>query len=249
MKHYLPILSAFVILFSSCSKEDDLFEDIITEVPTLCVKRTVDYSSEWNVNTKISEYNYNGTQLLDWTYTRISDNSTTVSTYTNTYTGNNITSMLVCEPNGTTLYDFEYDNLDRVTKQFKDDTLEFTYTYTGYIVEKHDTSGTLIEEHTYDSGYNLILIKTKLATDSSWTSIYENTHDNKNMPFKNVDSWYPLSGYRYVSPNNTTSITNILPVGNNMSMNISYGINDFPTYIETTYSDGRSKSETLEYNN
>ena len=119
----------------------------------------------------------------------------------------------------------------------------------GYIVEKHDTSGTLIEEHTYDSGYNLILIKRKLATDSSWTSIYENTHDNKNMPFKNVDSWYPLSGYRYVSPNNTTSITNILPVGNNMSMDISYGINDFPTYIETTYSDGRSKSETLEYNN
>jgi len=65
------------------------------------------------------------------------------------------------------------------------------------------------------------------------------------MPFKNVESWYPLSSFRYLGHNNITKVewgTGI------MNMNISYDANNFPEYIQTTYSDGKSKSEILEYN-
>jgi|TARA_B110000879_G_C10982573_1_gene435987 hypothetical protein len=255
MKHYLPILSALVILFSSCSKEDDLFEDPIIEVPTLCVKRTVDYSSEWSVDTKIYDYNYEGTKLIDWTYTSIRDNETSTVTYTNLYQNDVITGMIVANDNSTDYYEFERDLNNRVTKQIKNGSEEFTWIYSGLVVAKFNDSGDLIEEQTYDGDYNLIKNKYKDGSDTTWTSIYENTHDNKNMPFMNVHSWYPLSPYRYVSPNNTTSITTILsnssfnPPGSVMSMDISYGIDDFPTSIYTTYSDGKWKSETLEYNN
>ena len=257
MKNYLFIITALIISlsFSSCSKEDDLIiEESLTQ---LCTKRTVDYSSEWGVNTKIYDYNYNGTRLLDWTLTRIDNNDTLTTTYTNIYTGDNITSMIVDYSHGqwpTIYYDFEYDTQGRVTKRFNDNSLEFTYIYIGYVVETYDTNNILVREQTYDANGNSLLSKSKQATDSSWTSIYENTHDNKNMPFMNVDSWYPLSGYRYISPNNTTSNTVLfststsIPTGSTINMNISYDANDFPTYIATSYSDGKSKSEILEYN-
>ena len=247
------------ILFTSCSKEDDL---IILEEPTpqLCVKRTVNYSSEWNVNTKIYNYNYDGSRLLDWTETRIDDNGTSTRTYTNMYTGDNITNMIVSYSfsDSTTLeiyYDFEYDSLGRLTKSFLDGSLEFTYIYTGYVVETYDSNNIIRVEQTYDSDYNVIGWKSKQAPDSNWTRIVEVEHDDKNMPFKNVSTWYPLSGYRYISPNNTTSISyiystsNFTPTGTTINMNISYDMNDFPEYIETIYSDGKSKSEILEYNN
>ncbi len=245
------------ILFTSCSKEDDIFIDDETSVPTLCVKRTVNYSSEWSVDTKIYDYNYDGTRLLDWKLTRINNNDTTTETLTNIYTGDNITSMIVDNSynNSTIYYDFEYDTQGRVTKQFKDNSLEFTYTYIGYVVEKYDADNILVGEDTYDANGNSLSGKSKQATDSTWTFISENTHDNKNMPFMNVDSWYPLSGYRYISPNNTTSNTVLFsgyasnPTGSTINMSISYDANDFPTYITTSYSDGKSKSETLEYNN
>ena len=245
MKNYLFIITALIISlsFSSCSKEDDLIiEESLTQ---LCTKRTVDYSSEWSVNTNIYDYNYNGTRLLDWTLTRIDNNSTTTTTYTNSYTGDNITSMLVVGSNGTTIYDFEYDNLGRVIKQFQNDSLEFTYIYIGYVVEKYNSDTVLIGEQTYDYNNNLILNKSKQPTDSIWTQVLNYEIDNFNMPFKNVESWYPLSSFRYLGHNNITKVewgTGI------MNMNISYDANNFPEYIQTTYSDGKSKSEILEYN-
>tara|TARA_B110000259_G_scaffold122294_1_gene138704 strand:+ start:5204 stop:5974 length:771 start_codon:yes stop_codon:yes gene_type:complete len=234
------------ILFTSCSKEDDIFIDDETSVPTLCVKRTVNYSSEWSVDTKIYDYNYDGTRLLDLTETRINNNDTTTTTYTNIYIGDNITSMIVDNSynNSTIYYDFEYDTQGRVTKQFKDNSLEFTYTYIGYVVEKYDADTILVEEQTYDAKNNNTQVKYMYG--STWETLNV-THDNKNMPFKNVDSWYPLSGYRYISSNNTIQFN--YSSGNSTTMSISYDANDFPTYITTSYSDGKSKSETLEYNN
>ena len=251
MKNYLFIITALIISlsFSSCSKEDDLIiEESLTQ---LCTKRTVDFYGFNGVDRKIYDYNYDGTRLLDWKFTRIKDNDTITETYRNIYTGDNITSMIVSESNGITIYDFEYDNLGRVIKQFQNSSLEFTYIYIGYVVKKYNSDTVLIEEQTYDYNNNLILNK---YLDSTWTRIYENTHDNKNMPFMNVDSWYPLSPFRYLGPNNTTSITVLfststgIPTGSTINMNISYDANDFPTYIATSYSDGTSKSEILEYN-
>ena len=242
MKHYLLILSTFIILFSSCSKEDDILIDDETSVPTLCVKRTVDYYGFNGVDTKIYDYNYDGTRLLDWKFTRIKDNDTTITTYTNVYTGDNITSMIVDNSynNSTIYYDFEYDTQGRVTKQFKDNSLEFTYIYIGYYVEKYDADTILVEEQTYDANGNNT--QNKYMYGSTWETLNV-THDNKNMPFKNVDSWYPLSGYRYISSNNTIQFN--YSNGDSTSMNISYDAHDFPTYIATSYSDGKSKSETF----
>ena len=254
MKNYLFIITALIISlsFSSCSKEDDLIiEESLTQ---LCTKRTVDFYGFNGVDRKIYDYNYDGTRLLDWKLTRINNNDTTTETLTNIYTGDNITSMIVDNSYGqwpTIYYDFEYDTQGRVTKRFKDNSLEFTYIYIGYVVEKYNSDTVLIEEQTYDYNNNLILNK---YLDSTWTRIYENTHDNKNMPFMNVDSWYPLSPFRYLGPNNTTSITVLFStstggkIGSTINMNISYDANDFPTYIATSYSDGKSKSEILEYN-
>ena len=121
MKHYLPIISAFIILFSSCSKEDDILIDEPT-TPQLCVKRTVEYfgySNNLEFDRRISDYNYDGTRLLDWKETRINNNGTTTQTFTNIYTGDNITSMIVSYTNLQDdvleiYYDFEYDkNKDR----------------------------------------------------------------------------------------------------------------------------------------
>jgi hypothetical protein len=257
MKNYLFIITALIISlsFSSCSKEDDLIiEESLTQ---LCTKRTVDFYGFNGVDRKIYDYNYDGTRLLDWKFTRIKDNDTITETYRNLYTGDNITSMIVDNSYDqwpTIYYDFEYDTQGRVTKRFKDNSLEFTYIYIGYVVETYDTNNILVREDTYDANGNSLSVKSKQATDSTWTVISENTHDNKNMPFMNVDSWYPLSGYRYISPNNTTSNTVLfststgIPTGSTINMNISYDANDFPTYIATSYSDGKSKSEILEYN-
>ena len=241
-------------LFTSCSKEDDLIPVEETE-PQLCVKRTVDYSSEWSVNTIIYDYNYEGTKLIDWTMTRIKDNGTYLVTYTNLYQDNVIVGMIVANDNSTDYYEFERDLNNRVTRQIKNGSEEFTWIYSGLVVAKFNDSGDLIGEQTYDGDYNLIKNKYKDGSDPTWTQMYENAHDNKNMPFMNVHSWYPLSPYRYVSPNNTTSMTTVLsnsslnPTGSVKTMDISYGINDFPTSIYITYPDGKWKSETLEYNN
>ena len=263
MKHYLPIISAFIILFSSCSKEDDILIDEPT-TPQLCVKRTVEYfgySNNLEFDRRISDYNYDGTRLLDWKETRINNNGTTTQTFTNVYTGDNITSMIVSYTRSwddnvfEIYYDFEYDTHGRLTKRFEDGNLYSTYTYVGYTVEQYDSNNILIGEKTHDSDYNMIGWKSKQASDSNWTRIVEIEHDDKNMPFKNVLTWYPLSGYRYISPNNTTNVSYVLstsifyPTGTTIDMDISYDVNDFPTYIATSYSNGRSKSETLEYNN
>jgi YD repeat-containing protein len=253
MKHYLLILSTFIILFSSCSKEDDILIDDETSVPTLCVKRIVDY----NQMKYVYDYEYDGTKLVEQTVTRIYDNDTIVTSESEyIYQSNLITTSIINTGGTVRYYDFEYDNQGRVTKQFTDNTLTYTYNYLGYLVEQYDSSGNLLREQTYDSDYNLIGTKTKDANDTSWTYISTSTHDNKNMLFKNVDAWSPRSIYRYISPNNTNSVTVTLQNGNSSypgstkTMNIIYDMNDFPIYIETLDDSGViQNTSTLEYNN
>ena len=252
MKHYLPIISAFIILFSSCSKEDDILIDEPT-TPQLCVKRTVNY----NQMKYVYDYEYDVTKLVKQTVTRIYDNDTIVTSESEyIYQGNLITTSVINENGIVKYYDFEYDSQGRVVKQFIDNSLTYTYNYSGYLVEQYDATGNLLREQTYDSDYNLIGTKTKNANDAAWTYVSTSTHDDKNMLFKNVDAWSPRSIYRYISPNNTNSVTVTLQNGNSSypgstkTMNIMYDMNDFPTYIETLDDSGViQNTSTLEYNN
>ena len=69
------------------------------------------------------------------------------------------------------------------------------------------------------------------------------------MPFVNVDSWYPLSIYRYKGSNNTV---NMIPVITDsryvVDTDIFYDMDDFPTTKIETLSDGSIREETLVYN-
>ena len=245
MKNYLFItLSLLVLFFSSCSKEDDLYET--SPVGTkVCVKRII---SGVGIDTIVYDYNYDGTKLISWVRTVNSQ----VRTYTNVYTENLITGMVLDYGNGPLYYDFEYDTQGRVVKQYSNGNLYSTFVYTGLTVSQyygHLSDSILIGEQTYNSDSNLILSKSKNSQDSSWVRVYEYTHDDKNMPFVNVDSWYPLSIYRYKGSNNTV---NMIPVITDsryvVDTDIFYDMDDFPTTKIETLSDGSIREETLVYN-
>ena len=250
MKNYLFItLSLLGLLFSSCSKDDDLYETPSVDTK-VCVKRIV---SGVGIDTRVYDYNYDGTKLISWVRTVNSE----VRTYTNVYTGNLITSMVFDRVNGNTqdtwYYDFEYDTQGRVVNQYKDGDIDYTHVYNGLTVSTYrgDLSDSLlIKEQTYNSDGNLILSKSmNPPMESSWTSVYEYTYDDKNMPFVNVDTWYPLSGYRYKGVNNAVSVNPVIT--NNVFVvdtEIFYDTDDFPTTKIQTLSDGSIWEETLEYN-
>jgi hypothetical protein len=71
---------------------------------------------------------------------------------------------------------------------------------------------------------------------------------HKNMPFKNVTNWDPLSFYLYISPNNTISenwVNDCI-----WTYDITYDDNDYPVSSITSSScDDRIQTYTLEYNN
>ena len=253
MKKYLFITVALFIStsFTSCDKEA-IYEEPIELEPIsdarLCIKRTVERASTLFIsgNTKIYEYTYTGSRLLNWTLTRIDESTTSKETYDNTYKNGLITSMSIYNTLGRDdSYDFEYDSADRVIKQIKNNVVEFTYIYIGNSVEKYDSSGELQVKQTYDEYDNMIQRKSKNAINT-W-EIVDMTHDDKNMAFKNVDILYPTSPFRYKSSNNF--ITQVSSTDNwSLTRDITYDLSDFPTEITTYHPDGMISIETLEYN-
>lgn len=254
------------LMLSSCSGDTYLeFGDPILEnqPPVLfehtkgtkvCTKRTIEYNTSygWSVNhTDIYNYNYEGTRLLDWSLMRLVDNLTSVdtliTTYTNVYSNNQISSMTVESESDIVYYDFQYDDYNRVIQKIKEGVVESKYNYIERRVEIRDNQDLLIGEQQYAlDNNNLKEAKWSEGSTTDLNVILEYSHDNKNMPFKNVESWYPLSGFRYLGINNIIE----LKYSNNLkiSRDIQYDSDEFPTYIYETYSDGRAKIEVLEYN-
>jgi hypothetical protein len=229
-----------------------LFEH--TKGTKVCTKRTIEYNTSygWSVNhTDIYNYNYEGTRLLDWSLMRLVDNLTSVdtliTTYTNVYSNDQISSMTVESESDIVYYDFQYDDYNRVIQKIKEGVVESKYNYIERRVEIRDNQDLLIGEQQYAlDNNNLKEAKWSEGSTTDLNVILEYSHDNKNMPFKNVESWYPLSGFRYLGINNIIE----LKYSNNLkiSRDIQYDSDEFPTYIYETYSDGRAKIEVLEYN-
>ena len=254
----LILLSALLIF--ACSSDDSPSDDSNDGDVILCTKRTRQYERNGEQITRTYEYEYAGTQLLRWVRTTtgyanpVDGNET--QTFTNIYEGDLVTSLTRAidyqsdgTVNWTYSYEFEYDNLGRKIKQIwgGEDQYFYNYLNDGLTVQITDSEGLLDEIQTYDSNKNLVEIE---YFDSNGlydgSTIY--THDDKNMPFKNVTTWYPLSFYLYISPNNTISenwVNDCI-----WTYDITYDDNDYPVSSITSSScDDRIQTYTLEYNN
>jgi hypothetical protein len=253
----LLLLSALLIF--ACSSADSPSDDSNDGDVILCTKRTRQYERNGEQITRTYEYEYAGTQLLRWVRTTtgyanpVDGNET--QTFTNIYEGNLVTSLTRAidyqsdgTVNWTYSYEFEYDNLGRKIKQIwgGEDQYFYNYLNDGLTVQITDSEGLLDEIQTYDSNKNLV---EKEYFDSNGlyngSTIY--THDDKNMPFKNVTTWNPLSFYLYISPNNTISTQSDNCI---YTDDITYDDNDYPVSIISSSScDERIQTYTLEYNN
>ena len=252
------LLSALLIF--ACSSDDSPSDDSNDGDVILCTKRTQQYERNGEQITRTYEYEYAGTQLLRWVRTTtgyanpVDGNET--QTFTNIYEGDLVTSLTRAidyqsdgTVNWTYSYEFEYDNLGRKIKQIwgGEDQYFYNYLNDGLTVQITDSEGLLDEIQTYDSNKNLVEIE---YFDSNGlydgSTIY--THDDKNMPFKNVTTWNPLSFYLYISPNNTISenwVNDCI-----WTYDITYDDNDYPVSSITSSScDDRIQTYTLEYNN
>jgi len=254
----LLLLSALLIF--ACSSDDSTSDDSNDGDVILCTKRTQQYERNGEQITRTYEYEYAGTQLLRWVRTTtgyanpVDGNET--QTFTNIYESDLVTSLTRATDfqsdgtvNWTYSYEFEYDNLGRKIKQILGGEDQFFYNYlnNGLTVQITDSEGQLISIHTYDSNKNRVEIEGFDSNGlSNGSTIY--TQDDKNMPFKNVTTWYPLSSYLYVGPNNTISTQN----GNGCITNddITYNDNDYPVSIISSSSCNTTiRTYTLEYNN
>ena len=255
----LLLFSALLIF--ACSSDDSTSDDSNDGDVILCTKRTQQYETNNGEQiTKTYEYNYAGTQLLSWTYTASgftgNSNSNRTKNYSNLYEDNLVTSMMVTTDtnndgniNSSLVYEFEYDNLGRKTKQIIEGEDQYFYNYLNYglTVQITGSDGLLNLIQTYSSNKNLIEVD---VFDSN--GLYEgtavNTLDDKNMPFKNLTTFYPLSSYLYISPNNTISSQ-----GHDGCIyidDITYNDNDYPINIVNTSSCSNTiRTYTLEYNN
>ena len=253
----LILLSALLIF--ACSSDDSPSDDSNDGDVILCTKRTRQYERNGEQITRTYEYEYAGTQLLRWVRTTtgyanpVDGNET--QTFTNIYEGDLVTSLTRATDfqsdgtvNWTYSYEFEYDNLGRKIKQIwgGEDQYFYNYLNDGLTVQITDSEGLLDEIQTYDSNKNLVEIE---YFDSNGlydgSTIY--THDDKNMPFKNVTSFHPLSSYLYISTNNTISSQSNDCISTD---DITYNDNDYPINIVNTYSCSNTiRTYTLEYNN
>ena len=255
----LILLSALLIF--ACSSDDSPSDDSNDGDVILCTKRTQQYETNNGEQiTKTYEYNYAGTQLLSWIYTASGFTSNTnlnrTTTYSNLYEDNLVTSMMVTidtnndgNINSSQIYEFEYDNLGRKTKQSVGGQDKYFYNYLndGLTVQITNSEGLLHQIHTYNSNKNLIEID-----DFDSNGLYEGaiiyTYDDKNMPFKNVTTWYPLSSLLYLGTNNSIFVQRY--EGCVYPKDITYNDNDYPvSYIRTSSCTNTIYTNTLEYNN
>jgi len=264
MKNLLYIFLGLSLIFgcSDDSPSDDNSDDSNDGNAILCTKRTQQYENNGGEQIiRTYEYEYAGTQLLRWVRTTsgyAADNyQNQTVTYTNIYVDNLVTSMNVTidASNDGTInniysYEFEYDNLGRKIAENRDGQFQKFYSYLndGLTVQITSSEGQLQEIHTYDSNKNLI---EREFFDSN--GLYDGSTiynlDNKNMPFKNVTTWYPLSFYLYTGIHNTITAES----SNDdciYTYDYSYDDNNYPiSHVSTNNCSNTIRTYTYEYNN
>lgn len=241
MKKLFVLVSAFTLLLTSCSSEDDL-PSTPSNTPVLVIKMVLtspdeDVDSYWN-NT--IDFTYNGTKLVEATE---DDGFKTVYTYT----GNLISKIEYFD--GTTLYAqdlFAYNSNNKLTEYRYlelDDDFEnrFVYVYnsnsTVTVTEYQGTIGNTTQSPATPDTY--VFTNGELSSTDGGNLDY----DSKNNPFKNVTGFQEIitpefsDDYMIAFGRNQNLVA--APVGASTTegtfASYTYNLGDYPiTSINTT---------------
>ncbi|WP_264536971.1 hypothetical protein [Flavobacterium sp. N1736] len=252
MKKLLCLLSAVLVTFTSCSKDDN--NDPPVSVSPILLKNTTFIESDGT--SSLEENVYNGNKIVSMT------GEDYVIKYT--YLGDQITKEEEFDKNGKLEYITEYAYTSgKLTSLIEKNNESVDYYKTQYThgtdgIVSYDrlkgNSSTGIEEKNGASGKLTFkdgnLIKREISEPGSERlEIYE--YDNKNHPFKNILGFNLL--LNVASVNNLIKETTTSGSGDNIHTSITtytykYDVNNYPTEEVATFPKGNSVStETTQF--
>lgn len=227
MKKLFALVSAFALVFTSCSNDEDDNSNNIPDVLVTKIIETYDDNSTYT-----TEYVYSGTKLVSSTG---SDGEYELFTYT----GNLITKIeyFLSDDTLDELETYTYDSSDRLisfVRVFPTNTdwgNKETYTYnTNGTISVNYYSGDYNSQTNLDQTGVITFLNgeiSQIATSDGNTDDY--TYDNKNNPFKNVLGYnkiYFTDALTDGVVNNVVTMTSSLTGGSYVNTN-TYNSNDF----------------------
>lgn len=239
MKKLLTLVSAFALVLTSCSSEDDSSSS--SNAPVLVTKTIESGDSGPSITTN---FIYDGNKLIEWNdsdgerETFVYDSSGKI-TSGNSYYG------------GTFSIEYSYDSQDRLIEIKDNDTeeiFEYVYNSNGTITENRKDFDLILEEtrtYTFLNG-NITNELTEFPFGGSSNSIY--TFDTNNNPFINMHVPYELFlEYFEENKNNVLSSTidNDPDSFESFTCTYNFNSNGYPTLKTITYGDG--SVDTIEY--
>lgn len=251
MKKLLYLFAASLLVFTSCSKDDN---DSSDPTPSILVKKITEYENGLPVSRDVL---YNGNKIVSITETDGSQREFT-------YNGNQIVKIEEFDKNGLSEGPIEFGYTNGLLTSYVE-TYDDLYKYkTKYI---HNNDGTVsyeqfkvnistgVEEEDGQTGKLTFkdgnLIKAERSHDQfSSVEIYE--YDTKNSPFKNVVGW-SLILEDEATTNNVIKRTyisgsDVNPYTSETIYSYEYDANNYPTERVATFPNGNSTStETTQY--
>lgn len=242
MKKLLCLLSTVLLVFTSCSKDDN---DSSDPVSPMLVKKITTIDAKGNSSSE--SYLYNGNKIVSMT-----EEDGSVTKYT--YTGDLITKIEEFDSTGalnlTANYTYIEGKLDSSVDNYSNNTYYYKTKYThnqdetiSYeqfigavstgIEEKYGPTG----KYTYKEG-NVVKLE---VSYSGGESFYTYEYDTKNNPFKNVLGYYNLLLDDLCANNVIKEISTSEKV-----YTYKYNENNYPTEKITNFS-GSTDTEITQY--
>ncbi|MCD9576647.1 hypothetical protein [Flavobacterium soyae] len=250
MKKLVCLLSTVLLVFTSCSKDDNDSSDSVS--PMLVKKITTTYSDGERLT---EEYHYSGNKIVS-----VTEGDGSVSKYT--YTGDLITKIEYFDETGLLKDTSEYGYTDGLMTSYIEKYDDDHNSKTKYT---HNADGTISYEQfkvniktglevkfqqtgklTYKDGN---LIKAERLYDKFETvEIYE--YDTKNSPLKNILGWNLLLDEEPAVKNIIKKVDTSGSQGNlhtdTYISTYTYDVNNYPTEKITKLS-GSTDTETVQY--
>lgn len=254
MKKLLCLLSAVLLVFTSCSKDDD--NDSLNPIFSILLKTRINIDED-GVSYP-AEHVYNGNKIVS-----ITDADSSIMKFT--YTGNLITKIESITKNGDldSFTDYSYIS-DKLSTSVRKVTTEDTYHKTKFI---HNSDGAIsYQEFLIDSKTGVEseegtvgkltfkdgnLIKDEYSYKDLSQTTYTYEYDNKNYPIKNVLGYNLLD--EDSSVNNVVKKTQTNGSGDNINTYVTtydykYDENGYPLEKVANFPNGDSVSkETTKY--
>lgn len=244
MKNLLGLLSATLLVFTSCSKDDN--NESSDPASPILVKKITTIDSKGNSSSE--SYLYNGNKIVSVTqedgsvtkYNYTGDLITKIEKFDSTGALNLITNYIYIEGK----LDSSIDNYSNNNKYYykikythnQDETIsyeQFTGVVSTGIEEKYGPTG----KYTYK---NENVVKLEVSY-SGGESLYTYEYDAKNNPFKNVLGYYNLFLEDVYANNVIKEISNSEKV-----YTYKYNENNYPTEKVTNFS-GSNDTEIIQY--